>query len=218
LAIREELTTAQAVPTLLRRVCHLHEGEESDDEDVVAEAAAGSLSQLLTLDGNGCKELLATMLEPSTSRDLCAVLHKSNYSKQRNRLDQILRCLELVGSQHGVWPETQPELASVLREMLALRSEAAAAFLHSLLSHTGIRPTLCHFGDLRVLQRAVAQLSIPAAKEVVQILDTTHGCSQCGVLSQQSLMACGRCGQVAYCSRECQRLHWRIHKPGCTQR
>ena len=30
-----------------------------------------------------------------------------------------------------------------------------------------------------------------------------------------SLMACGGCGVVAYCSRECQQQDWRAHKQPC---
>ena len=28
-------------------------------------------------------------------------------------------------------------------------------------------------------------------------------------------MRCGRCKVMMYCSKECQRSHWRVHKRGC---
>ena len=39
--------------------------------------------------------------------------------------------------------------------------------------------------------------------------------AQCGVAAS-NLKACGRCGDAAYCSRECQIAHWkRGHKKKC---
>jgi hypothetical protein len=29
------------------------------------------------------------------------------------------------------------------------------------------------------------------------------------------LQKCTACKQVAYCSRQCQRTHWKVHKPAC---
>lgn len=40
-------------------------------------------------------------------------------------------------------------------------------------------------------------------------------CSYCHRLSTTKLQACGRCKKQAYCSRECQRTHWKAHKKEC---
>ncbi|CAN0558845.1 unnamed protein product, partial [Ectocarpus sp. 12 AP-2014] len=39
------------------------------------------------------------------------------------------------------------------------------------------------------------------------------GCSNCG--KDGSLRPCSRCHQVRYCSRDCQRQHWKDHKRDC---
>lgn len=38
-------------------------------------------------------------------------------------------------------------------------------------------------------------------------------CAKCG--KGGKLMQCARCHKVAYCSKECQRQHWKSHKPAC---
>ncbi|CAN0435888.1 unnamed protein product [Ectocarpus sp. 13 AM-2016] len=39
------------------------------------------------------------------------------------------------------------------------------------------------------------------------------GCSNCG--KDGSLRPCSRCRHVRYCSRDCQRQHWKDHKRDC---
>jgi hypothetical protein len=40
-------------------------------------------------------------------------------------------------------------------------------------------------------------------------------CAACGKTAAQS--RCSACRKVAYCSRSCQKSHWKTHKPECTQ-
>eukprot|EP01034_Spumella_vulgaris_P033701 gene33701-41576_t len=43
-------------------------------------------------------------------------------------------------------------------------------------------------------------------------------CMLCGESPERvaiTLNRCGRCGQVAYCSKGCQTAHWKVHKKGC---
>lgn len=42
-------------------------------------------------------------------------------------------------------------------------------------------------------------------------------CSNCQAegTDEQKLSACARCQGARYCSKECQRSHWRMHKPSC---
>eukprot|EP01034_Spumella_vulgaris_P041677 gene41677-51642_t len=43
-------------------------------------------------------------------------------------------------------------------------------------------------------------------------------CMLCGETPERvaiTLNRCGRCGQVAYCSKGCQKEHWKVHKKGC---
>jgi hypothetical protein len=50
--------------------------------------------------------------------------------------------------------------------------------------------------------------------------DSLRGCAQCGAMKKKNegrYPACGRCRMVNYCSKECQRAHWKMHKPFCSQ-
>ena len=40
---------------------------------------------------------------------------------------------------------------------------------------------------------------------------------ECGLCQKtgDGLNACARCNVVYYCDRECQKLHWKLHKPNC---
>ena len=40
-------------------------------------------------------------------------------------------------------------------------------------------------------------------------------CASCGAAAA---LLCSRCTQVKYCSRECQRAHWKAHRPACAPR
>ena len=42
-----------------------------------------------------------------------------------------------------------------------------------------------------------------------------HHCALCGKGGAQS--KCGDCREVSYCSRDCQKAHWKTHKSVCTQ-
>jgi hypothetical protein len=41
--------------------------------------------------------------------------------------------------------------------------------------------------------------------------------SQCNAIetAQHSLQTCPACKRVAYCNKDCQKPHWKIHKPVC---
>jgi hypothetical protein len=41
------------------------------------------------------------------------------------------------------------------------------------------------------------------------------GCAAAGCASEEAGSLCARCQAVRYCSRECQRLHWKVHKLEC---
>ena len=59
---------------------------------------------------------------------------------------------------------------------------------------------------------AAAACPVPPA-EAVPLDD--HPCALCGKGGAQS--KCADCRQVSYCSRDCQKAHWKTHKSVCTQ-
>ena len=61
--------------------------------------------------------------------------------------------------------------------------------------------------------------SVPQEKEVVststELQSQSHQeCANCKK-AQSNLKKCGACGKVRYCSKECQRAHWKEHKSNC---
>ncbi|XP_038215664.1 ankyrin repeat and MYND domain-containing protein 2 [Zerene cesonia] len=46
-------------------------------------------------------------------------------------------------------------------------------------------------------------------------IDTIPYCSTCG--EEKPAKKCSKCKTVQYCDRECQRLHWFVHKKGCNR-
>ena len=53
------------------------------------------------------------------------------------------------------------------------------------------------------------------------VLYDKETCVNCGMECSKSKSRCGSCMQsslrVYYCSKDCQRAHWPVHKPCCTQ-
>ena len=41
-------------------------------------------------------------------------------------------------------------------------------------------------------------------------------CSKSALDLGRILLKCGRCKKVYYCNKECQKAHWKIHKPVCS--
>ena len=73
-----------------------------------------------------------------------------------------------------------------------------------------VRPTWLHWAtSLNPADRAKVQ-------GLVQRLAALAGCAQCGKGGVGVLLqTCSRCHAVAYCGRDCQKTHWKEHKPSC---
>ena len=58
-------------------------------------------------------------------------------------------------------------------------------------------------------KRAAPSSPTPASKRL-------DACWMCGITDLSvKLKSCSRCGMAQYCSAECQRLHWPVHKKSC---
>jgi len=54
----------------------------------------------------------------------------------------------------------------------------------------------------------------PTSDHFQDDLVQTNECAACGVYSVQNML-CGRCRMVRYCSKECQKDHWKYHRMEC---
>ena len=45
----------------------------------------------------------------------------------------------------------------------------------------------------------------------------THWCANCSGPGQPTLLSCSACKQIKYCSRTCQKSHWKTHKSHCSK-
>ena len=44
-----------------------------------------------------------------------------------------------------------------------------------------------------------------------------EACAGCGAAGAGAVQRCGGCRSVVYCSRACQKVHWKTHKAACRQ-
>lgn len=107
-----------------------------------------------------------------------------------------------------------------------LDSEIAEAVQDGLRNH-GIKPELCQVGicsteERDILETVRAQLFeglMPASHipTTVNQGDPTrcHGCGMSRESFFQPLKKCSRCNDAFYHSRDCQKKHWKHHKPDC---
>ena len=55
------------------------------------------------------------------------------------------------------------------------------------------------------------------ANRVKNSQNTTKTIMHCFVCTKPAEKKCTQCKVLAYCSRDCQRMHWRTHKHSCTE-
>ncbi|CAN0282783.1 unnamed protein product, partial [Ectocarpus sp. 12 AP-2014] len=54
---------------------------------------------------------------------------------------------------------------------------------------------------------------VTVAKMAAASVAVSPKCAKCGIGGKS--LQCTRCRKVSYCSKECQRQHWKIHKAAC---
>jgi hypothetical protein len=110
---------------------------------------------------------------------------------------------------------------------LHLLSSSPTDVTHTLLSFCDIHATGCHTDRLStstlvIRSQSIVQMPGTMPEEKYKKDSTLTGkiCGNCfaskGSASARELSACSRCSLVVYCSRDCQRAHWKInHKLYC---
>lgn len=65
---------------------------------------------------------------------------------------------------------------------------------------------------------ALSPLFAPADKSSAGSLEMKSAAPMCGKCGKEgkALKQCARCRKVAYCSKECQRLDWKVHRNACS--
>ena len=127
----------------------------------------------------------------------------------------------------GAWAESGV-VAAHCRDILGsafLEHVLRVPYLAYLAQRSAQRDTavpLAHIdlADVRALWYFCAPTDRTAVlKAFVQRVATHAGCAHCGkraaVSTTPELLTCSRCHACAYCSRDCQRAHWRSHKASC---
>lgn len=112
------------------------------------------------------------------------------------------------------WSTLDPDMAQAIEECLKKHD---------------VKPALCEVGVCTAEERdtleaararlfgLLSQLSEDTEPDAVGPGDSTkcHGCGMSRECFFQPLRKCARCGEAFYHSRECQKKHWKHHKPTC---
>jgi hypothetical protein len=73
-------------------------------------------------------------------------------------------------------------------------------------------------GTVRAYNEATGRYSVEVGDRTISLRRASlrpARCARPGCVADGDLM-CGKCSAAWYCSRECQRAHWKEHKRGCT--
>lgn len=97
-----------------------------------------------------------------------------------------------------------------------IKSNAIRIAVSPLFGAPYFQPTRGGFeGILKCLVNRNAQQMALYYRSMEPITDNQHSTATCKVCGKTGAKKCGRCGQVMYCSKECQVRDWREHKSVC---
>ena len=65
-------------------------------------------------------------------------------------------------------------------------------------------------------QQAAAQSQSTAATATTTQAGACAACGTSSIPTDAAFKTCARCKAVQYCSKDCQRTHWPVHKATCT--
>lgn len=99
------------------------------------------------------------------------------------------------------------DLPHAFAESMGSITPPGEASLHSLFYRAALSPLYNPPGVLFSLAAGMMASKKPATS------GPSGGCAKCGKAAAP--MRCSRCRKVGYCSKDCQRMHWKSHKPAC---
>lgn len=161
------------------------------------------------------------------------ILSLSNVTEKAQALLPLLLDAFIKGSQSplGGQPTDPPPFAPWT---WATEDPELAKALEDCLSQHGVVNELCQVGtcsedDKSILEQAwsgvyqsmlnlIGRGAQPArSRPAISSGDTTrcHGCGMSGESFSEPLKKCSACGKAWYHSQDCQRKHWKEHKPAC---
>ena len=190
--VQDNLREAHLISKMLKRL----NSEEDFSENFSAEIAK-SLSHFL---------YQGYFIEDLTTQSAVQELYTSlRRTEERQMIREVLRCLEILGAKHAVWPKL--DLRDV-QKLFVLQYDVTPFFL----SYLQIDSEVLMDANLHPLRRILGE---QGAAAVVKVIDQ-NSCRHCG-FGRRNLLKCSRCVEtpVLYCSRTCQRLHWPLHKSTC---
>jgi len=110
----------------------------------------------------------------------------------------------------------------------ALRGPYLVRLSDSLLGRDGGVPSAVTLPDVlaawQYWSASLAGAQRTAVVALLQRLARAQGCAHCHARPPDTargtpaLLTCASCHAVAYCNRDCQKQHWRLHKPACVPR
>jgi tetratricopeptide (TPR) repeat protein len=170
-----------------------------------------NLAQFLSFQGQhaAAEELLQATLDAlrrvlgSAHPDTVNTAHGLEYVRSQMRAKPPTRTGGNAGAPTArAAPHCLPAGTRVLVQRLVAKPE-----------YNGMRARVLSFDESKGRYRVVLddgkELSLKA--ECV----ARAGCAAAGCASAEASSVCGRCEEVRYCSRECQRADWKAHKPAC---
>jgi hypothetical protein len=211
------------------------ESSDGGSSDQVLAATLTALAAVAASKGDGVAALVAPMRETSVLEQFRSLLRRysspGECSASSAVVEATLQCLLSLG-RSGAWIEIDNSLSEDLARFLALGTaiDSVAAFLITLLAD---RSRAARLGDIRPLRRAAAlrcgtqvephagrQAPKPQTAAAVfrRALENLKGCDHCGMAPEEALLICTRCRKVEYCSRECQKAAWKLHKQACVDK